>query len=177
MRVLSAAFFVLVSHFTISATRQPGDATITLDSLNDFISELVRRCSLSNSANTRQTSIPGMTLTPAANKLSEIIVDVLWTIDSELEDASIEEVRAPPAPVAATVSTLQTRVPTASDLRASDRKMLGELLGRLLVSFILIGVCIITEGAGRLGFSMLTIAENALKLVCSLESKHCFVNL
>lgn len=131
--VLSSAFFVLISRATIAATRQPADVVITADSLNGFALELVRNISSSKPANGHQPPIPGTTLSPQAHKLSEIIVDIIWTIDSELEDPSVEEARAP-SDGSATLSTLQTRATSANQQRMADRERLVELIRRLLVS-------------------------------------------
>jgi hypothetical protein len=146
VRVLSAAFFVLISYVTISTMHQPEDTVITPDSLNDFVSKVARSLSLTGSTNKHQGSTPTATLSPQAHKLSEIIVDVLWTIDSELEDASVEEARAPPSAGSATMSALQTRASAANEQRMADRAKLVELIRRLLVRLALILIRPITDG-------------------------------
>ncbi|ELU41830.1 tho2 protein [Rhizoctonia solani AG-1 IA] len=134
VRILSAAFFVLVSYVTISASRQPKDSVITPDGLNDFCLELIRTCP-PQTPGSHKAPVAGSTISPQAARLSEIIVDVFWMLDSELEDASVEEARAS-APGSEIPSALQTRASAANTQRTEDRQRMVELIRRLLTGVL-----------------------------------------
>ncbi|CUA76847.1 THO complex subunit 2 [Rhizoctonia solani] len=134
VRILSAAFFVLVSYVTIATARQPGNSIITPDALNNFCLELIRTCP-TDTPGTHKTPVAGSTMSPQAARLSEIIVDVFWMLDSELEEASIEEARAP-ASSSEPSSALQTRASATNTQRTEDRQRMVELIRRLLTGVL-----------------------------------------
>lgn len=137
IHVLSAAFFALVSAVVVGAPSESDDNTIKQTTLVKFAKELLESYpSSSNTANGHPSSAPNVPLSPEADKLSEILVDVLWTIDSELEDASVEEARAqlPQGSSPSTQTTLQKRATITKEQRQGDRAKLVELIRELLVS-------------------------------------------
>jgi hypothetical protein len=175
VRILSAAFFVLVSYVTISTSRQPKDSVITPDALNDFCLELIRSCSPETPGG-HKPPVAGTTTSPQAARLSEIVVDVFWMLDSELEDASVEEARAP-ASGSEPPSALQTRATVANAQRTEDRQRMVELIRRLLVSthptWFDTDMQLTIQ---RPVFSTLIIVASAWNLYWSPQSRHYSAN-
>jgi hypothetical protein len=136
VHVLSAAFFALVSSVVVGAVRHSDEKSINQLSLVRFTCELTQSDTSSSSLpNGHPPSALDSPLSPQAHKLSEILVDVLWSIDSELEDVSVEEARAPPAE-GSTQTALQQRASATKEQRAGDRERLVQLIRDMLVSFI-----------------------------------------
>ncbi|KAJ1311288.1 hypothetical protein OPQ81_009786 [Rhizoctonia solani] len=134
VRILGAAFFVLVSYVTIATAHQPGDSVITPDAFNEFCLELIR-ASIPETPGGLKAPVAGSTMSPQAAKLSEIIVDVFWMLDSELEEVSIEEARAPPS-ASEPPSALQARASATNAQRTGDRQRMVELIRRLLTGVL-----------------------------------------
>ena len=137
VHVLSAAFFALASTVVVGALRQSDDKVIKETAFANFAQELVQlHPSSSSTTNGHSSSASRTPLSPQEVKLSEILVDVLWAIDSELEEASIEEARAQLSQDAApsTQTTLQKRAAITKEQRQKDRTKLVELIRELLVS-------------------------------------------
>lgn len=133
--MLSAAFFALASTVVVGAARPSDDKPIKEIALANFAQELVQlHPSSSSIVNSHSSS--SLPLSPQAVKLSEILVDVLWTIDSELEEVSIEEARAqlPQDSTPPTQMALQKRASITKEQRQKDRTKLVELIRELLVS-------------------------------------------
>ncbi|KAG8778213.1 hypothetical protein FRC12_025107, partial [Ceratobasidium sp. 428] len=108
VRVLSAAFFTLISAMVASTVRQSDEKSIKQSTFVDFTLELTRTGPSTSTLSNGHPPPPGSPTSPEARKLSEVLVDVLWSIDSELEEASVEESRAPPLEDS-TQATLQQR--------------------------------------------------------------------
>ncbi|KAG8682272.1 THO complex subunit 2, partial [Ceratobasidium sp. 395] len=131
VRVLSAAFFTLISAMVASTVRQSDEKSIKQSTFVDFTLELTRTGPSTSTLSNGHPPPPGSPTSPEARKLSEVLVDVLWSIDSELEEASVEESRAPPLEDS-TQATLQQRASLTKEQRIGSRERLVHLIRDML---------------------------------------------
>ncbi|KAG8744851.1 THO complex subunit 2 [Ceratobasidium sp. 414] len=131
VHMLSAAFFALISAVVVGTVRQSDEKSINQSTLASFAHELAQATPSTSALPTGRPPSPGSPLPPQAHKLSEVLVDVLWTIDSELEEVSVEESRAPPAGDS-TQSMLQQRASLTKERRVGDRERLVHLIRDML---------------------------------------------
>ncbi|KAG8710344.1 THO complex subunit 2, partial [Ceratobasidium sp. 394] len=131
VHVLSAAFFSLISAVVVGTVRQSDENSINQSTLTGFAYELIHTVPSTSTLPNGHPPSSDPPLPPQAHKLSEVLVDVLWSIDSELEEVSVEESRAPPAEDS-TQTTLQQQASLTKERRVGDRERLVHLIRDLL---------------------------------------------